>query len=190
MLSAPSFPCIPIWDFNFRIPVCRPFLAQARAWATVSSSKTLCLHCCRVCGGFISYAIMQMLAWLSIAMISSCSWPMSRRVEAIAASLARVMMFVAPGPLGLIDEKVPLLRCGLQLQSNWPRHHGLAWSQLSTRLIWHTVSGWAWLGSYSFHGQNVSMWWAVSLPWLLVFFSKALKESCDLMPAAVAACTF
>ena len=31
-------------------------------------------------------AVMQMLAWLSVAMISSCPWLMSRRAEAIAAS--------------------------------------------------------------------------------------------------------
>ena len=39
---------------------------------------------------------MQMLAWPTVAMISTCPWPMSRRADAIAASSARVMVFVAP----------------------------------------------------------------------------------------------
>ena len=67
------------------------------------SSMTLCLHCCRVCGESIYFAIMQMLAWLLVAMISFCPWPMSRRADAIAASSARVMVFVAPDPLGLME---------------------------------------------------------------------------------------
>ena len=46
------------------------------------------------------FAMVQMLAWLSVAIISSCPWPMSRRAEAIAVSSARVMVFVAPDPLG------------------------------------------------------------------------------------------
>ena len=41
------------------------------------------------------FAVMQMLAWLSVAMISSSSSPMSRRAEAIAASSARVMVSVS-----------------------------------------------------------------------------------------------
>ena len=50
-----------------------------------------------------NFADVQMLAWLPVAMTSSCSWPMSRRAEAIAAGSARVMVFVAPEPLGLIE---------------------------------------------------------------------------------------
>ena len=56
----------------------------------MSSSMTLCLRCCRVFGESIYFAIMQVLAWLSVAMISSCPWPMSRRADAIAASSASV----------------------------------------------------------------------------------------------------
>ena len=52
---------------------------------------------------------MQMLAWLSVAIISSCPWLMSRRADAIAASLARVMVFVAPDPLGLMEWFIPLV---------------------------------------------------------------------------------
>ena len=38
---------------------------------------------------------MQMLAWLSLAMVSLYLWPMSRRTEAITASSARAIVFVA-----------------------------------------------------------------------------------------------
>ena len=44
--------------------------------------------------------LMQILAWLPVAMISSWSWPMSGIAK--AASQASVMMFVAPGALHLI----------------------------------------------------------------------------------------
>ena len=37
---------------------------------------------------------MQMLAWLSVAMISSCPWPMSRRAEAIAASSELMIVLI------------------------------------------------------------------------------------------------
>ena len=67
------------------------------------------------------FAIMHMLAWLSVAMISSCEglggaldletlaaskadWAMSERAEAIAASSSGVMVFVAPDPLRLMIE--------------------------------------------------------------------------------------
>ena len=66
------------------------------------------------------FAIMQMLAWLLVAMISSCEglggaldlealaaseadWPMTERAEAIAASSSGVMVFVAPDLLGSIE---------------------------------------------------------------------------------------
>ena len=67
---------------------------------------TLCLHCCRVYGESIYFAIMQMLAWLPVAIISPRPWPMSRRADAIVASSARVMVFVAPEPLGLKGDMV------------------------------------------------------------------------------------
>ena len=57
--------------FTFRILVYRPFLANARSRAAISSSMTLCLHRCRLCRESMIFAIMQMLAWLSVAMISS-----------------------------------------------------------------------------------------------------------------------
>ena len=40
---------------------------------------------------------------ICVAMISSYSWPMSWRAEAIAASSARVIVFVAPDPLGMME---------------------------------------------------------------------------------------
>ena len=52
------------------------------------------------------------------------------------------------------------------------------------------VFGSAWLGSCLLPVHYVSRGWAISLPWLLVSFSKLLEllESCDLVAAAAAAC--
>ena len=133
---------------------------------------------------------MQMLAWLSVAMISSCPWPMSRWADAIAASSARVMVFVTPDPLGLMEREIPLVALSTPAPTTFilSSRTCLELSVYHIELASRFWLGMAWL--MFLYGHYVSIGWAELLPWLLVSFSKLLAplEPCDLVAAAAAAC--